>query len=595
MQVDTEPDSPEPGTSTGGVTSATTPATTSISTTKRKFEYRSPFELATERDCNGHGQVVETCITRCSMMSALVKGLACLECMSPSLKIRAVSHRLGVVSAYETWCTACNTVINSTLSSDRLDSSTAGNAPFVVVRQAVAATMDMGVGHAGLTKLCRFLDMVPMSHATYDKHMLAVTYANKRVVTRVLDDAATTVRRVYHEIDPSLQEDAVIDLVVSFDGSWMTRGHKSAYGIGCVIDTVTGLCVDLAVFSQYCQRCSYARRRFGGRDSDEFRNWFATHCNECNRNFDGKSGAMEAAAAEMLWERSVDRHGFQYTTIVSDGDAKTYKHLCERRVYGDVVLKKEECINHVAKRLGTALRKLASSGKKAGVVLGGRGHGKLTQATIVKLTAYYGKAVRAHPNDLDAMRDAVWATFDHATSTDERPQHDRCPVGADSWCFYQKALSTGQEPGPHRTNVGTPLAVDVAKPVREIYERLSHDDLLTRCLRGETQNPNESLHSKVWAKCPKTGFVCIHRVLSATCTAVAEFNVGVAATMRHQCEIMGVAPGQQLLASAEKTDARRLRQAEHQVEASTKEARRARRVARAAEAQSTADYAAGSF
>ena len=309
---------------------------------------------------------------------------------------------------------------------------------------------------------------------------------------------------------------------MSFDGSWMTRGHKSAYGIGCVIDTVTGLCVDLAVFSLYCQRCSYARRRFGGRETQDFKDWFETHSNECNRNFDGTSGGMEAAAAEMLWERSVERHGFRYTTIVSDGDAKTFKHLCDRRVYGDVELKKEECINHVAKRLGTALRKLASSGKKAGVVLGGRGHGRLTQATIMKLTAYYGKAVRAHPNDLDAMRDAVWATFYHATSTDEKPQHDRCPVGADSWCFYQKALATGQTPGPHRTNVGTPLSVDVAKPVKEVYERLSHDDLLTRCLCGQTQNPNESLHSKVWAKCPKTGFVCVHRVLSATCAAVAD-------------------------------------------------------------------------
>ena len=155
----------------------------------------------------------------------------------------------------------------------------------------------------------------------------------------------------------------------------------------------------------------------------------------------------------------------------------------------------------------------------------------------MKLTAYYGKALRAHPNDLDDMRDAVWATFYHATSTDEKPQHDRCPVGADSWCFYQKALATGQTPGPHRTNVGTPLSVDVAKPVKEVYERLSHDDLITRCLRGQTQNPNESLHSKVWAKCPKTGF---HRVLSATCAVVAEFNVGVAATMRHMCEVMGI-------------------------------------------------------
>ena len=92
---------------------------------------------------------------------------------------------------------------------------------------------------------------------------------------------------------------------------------------------------------------------------------------------------------------------------------------------------------------------MASSGKKTGIVLGGRGHGKLTQAAIIKYTAYYGKAVRAHPNNLDAMRDAVRATFYHAICTDETPQHDRCPVGDDSWCFYQKALATGQETGPH--------------------------------------------------------------------------------------------------------------------------------------------------
>ena len=94
------------------------------------------------------------------------------------------------------------------------------------------------------------------------------------------------------------------------------------------------------------------------------------------------------------------------------------------------------------------------------------------------------------------------------------------------------ALATGQTLVPHRTKVHTALSDEIAKPVSEVYEQVSQDDLLTRCLRGQTQNPNESLHSKVWAKCQKTGFVCVHRVLSATCAAVAEFNVGVAATIR---------------------------------------------------------------
>ena len=117
-----------------------------------------------------------------------------------------------MVCCLETFCTECGTVLNSTLSSDRLDNSTAGNVPFVVSRQVVAATMDMGVGHAGLVKLCRFLDMEPMHHSSYNKHMLAVSEANREVVTRLMDDAAVTIRRAYRDLEPSISEGDVIDL-----------------------------------------------------------------------------------------------------------------------------------------------------------------------------------------------------------------------------------------------------------------------------------------------------------------------------------------------------------------------------------------------
>ena len=55
--------------------------------------------------------------------------------------------------------------------------------------------------------------------------------------------------------------------------------------------------------------------------------WPEMHGEECNRNFDGSSGGMKATAAEVLWERSVERHRFRHTAILSDGDAKTYKHF----------------------------------------------------------------------------------------------------------------------------------------------------------------------------------------------------------------------------------------------------------------------------
>ena len=215
---------------------------------------------------------------------------------------------------------------------------------------------------------------------------------------------------MYKELDPILDESGEMDLMVSFDGSWMTRGHSSLYGIGCIVEVVTGLVIDFTILSLYCQSCACAASHYGGRDTDGFKKWFEGH-NDCTVNYTGSSNAMEKTAAEILWKNSVDKHGFRYTSVLSDGDASTYKHLCGLNVYSeDVAITKEECVNHVAKRMGTALRNLAKDTKKSGVTLGGRGYGKLTQAAITRLTSYYGRAIRSCTGNKDAMRSAVFAS-----------------------------------------------------------------------------------------------------------------------------------------------------------------------------------------
>ncbi|GFV66922.1 hypothetical protein TNCV_162091 [Trichonephila clavipes] len=56
-------------------------------------------------------------------------------------------------------------------------------------------------------------------------------------------------------------------------------------------------------------------------------------------------------AAAKIWSRS-EACGFRYTTLLSDGDAKTHKFLNSLKIYGpDVEILKEECINHVSKSL----------------------------------------------------------------------------------------------------------------------------------------------------------------------------------------------------------------------------------------------------
>lgn len=111
--------------------------------------------------------------------------------------------------------------------------------------------------------------------------------------------------------------------------------------------------------------------------------WFEDHKPKCSKNFSGSSGAMEVEAAKVMWGRSDILHQLRYTTLVSDGDAKTFSALTEIRPYGTLDIKKQECINHVAKRLNTALRNLVNTENKRGVRLGGAGLGNLTQVISI--------------------------------------------------------------------------------------------------------------------------------------------------------------------------------------------------------------------
>lgn len=43
---------------------------------------------------------------------------------------------------------------------------------------------------------------------------------------------------------------------------------------------------------------------------------------------------MEVEAARVLWRRSVGDYGLCYTTLLSDGDAKTFTELLKIKPYG---------------------------------------------------------------------------------------------------------------------------------------------------------------------------------------------------------------------------------------------------------------------
>ena len=477
-------------------------------------------------------------------LNSLIEKLACSVCKNNNLVVNADGF-MGFACKLNVKCITCEATISSNFSSTRVDSEKTVRPPFDVNSRIIHAFSSFGRGYNATEKFFAALNMKRISSRAYNMHIQYLKDASDASINTGLLQARQEVRKVHSmEMNNDDNDDKPIDIAVSFDGSWHKRGHTSLYGLGCVIELTTGYVIDYEVLSKYCRACSMTEKELGA-DSPEFAIWQEGHAKDCQKNYEDSSPAMEMKAAEILWKRSM-QYGFRYTTLLSDGDAKTYNHILQLKIYGpSVEIKKEECINHVSKRLGTGLRQTVKDWKARGVTLSGRAHGSLTEVTIKKLTKYYHNAIKNNLHDVQSMKTAIYATLYHGSSTDEKPFHMKCPTGASSWCFFNRAIAEKRKPGSHKENVHTPINVTVLQKILPVYQRMASTSLLERCLLGRTQNSNECLHSKIWSKCPNEIWVSKRKLDIAAAETISEVIVGCNQTQQNKLMEAGISPGQE--------------------------------------------------
>ena len=74
--------------------------------------------------------------------------------------------------------------------------------------------------------------------------------------------------------------------------------------------------------------------------------------------------AMEKEGVLEMYRRSVQLHNIFYDPFIGDGDSSTYQSVVKEAIYGPwKTVRKEECINHVAKRMGCRSRSIVSDFK----------------------------------------------------------------------------------------------------------------------------------------------------------------------------------------------------------------------------------------
>lgn len=461
-----------------------------------------------------------------SMWSNLLQKVPCSDCHL--YKLNVLKHNsFGFSSKLELVCESCTKSYGYAYTSDR----EAPTNKFDINSKLAAAFLSFGKGHAALENFSKILGTPCMDRKTFATNLEDLFKKSEATTVEMLRVSREIVREANLDMDQSKLHDNILDITVSYDGTWHKRGHTSLYGIGIVIDVVTNLVVDFHVLSKYCHECKITAKNLG-ESSPEFHIWKSSHAETCQKNFDGSSASMEMHAAHILWKRSVTDCGMRYTSVLCDGDAKTFQYLNEKKVYGkDVDIKKEECVNHVSKRLGTALRNKVKEWRTKGVTLGGKKQGSLTEATIVKLQNFYRKGIVDNAPDVVKMKSSIFATLFHCMSTDAKPMHSKCPEGEFSWCFYNRAKASNKAQQMHKS-MKTRLSEVVVEKIMPVYQRLASNEILQRCVSGKTQNANEALHSCIWRKCSKDVFVSKKRLELAVRTTVKEHNLGYVESLK---------------------------------------------------------------
>ena len=415
----------------------------------------------------------------------------------------------------------------------------------------------------------------------------------------MLQTSAEIVRSAY---DKDKNDDSPLDIAVSFDNTWMTHSHTSLIGLGTVIEVRTGLVLDVHVVSKFGQTCATTGAIKLKGCKAHYDKWLENHRKEgCSVNYEGASGMMEPECAEVMWKRSVSLHNMRYTTMVGDGDSKAYDTVCDKKPYGDgVLIEKEECMNHISKRLGSALRNLVSDMSKKGVTLGGRKPGSLTANKIRTLGIYFARAIRSN-STAEGMKTAILASLHHCYSTDDHPRHMYCPSGESSWCFYKKDIANHKYPGGHANRIHNALDYDrLHKYLEPIYNRLTDPKLLKRCELHSTQNANESLHNSIWSRCSKSKFHSVEKVTFAATISISEFNFGTLYLPR-QSSFLGTSFGNHSKRLSQAKSLKRLKRTQDVISGNNKKRKQKRKeAARKAEEECLQEhghvgYAAGQF
>ena len=289
-------------------------------------------------------------------------------------------------------------------SKELINESRGRNSFDINIRTSIAFRVgEIGRGFEAIKNFSRCMNIEPYNNKTYYD-------INKLLFDAYNDVAKESIRKAASDVNQlcSQKVNNYGLCRVLADGTWQKRAHESLNGNVTLISN--GKCIDNEVPSKYSRGCQMWH---GKKRTAEYDSWFSEH--DCQANHDKSSGAMEAAGAVAIFNRSIKRNKLIYHEYPGDGDTSSFEEVLDSKPYEsyDIEPSNLECVGHIQKRLGTRLRNkvkeynTANKKKKNGILRDRRtlsGKRKLTEKVINSMQNYYGLAIRNNKNQLFNMK-----------------------------------------------------------------------------------------------------------------------------------------------------------------------------------------------
>ena len=111
----------------------------------------------------------------------------------------------------------------------------------------------MGQGYMGIEKFTALMNIPkPFTVNVYNKIVDQIATATEEVAQETIEEAVESIR----EMKGSTNDEEIIDIGVSLDGTWQRRGFSSNNGVVAALSIDTGKVVDIEVMSKVCKACT---------------------------------------------------------------------------------------------------------------------------------------------------------------------------------------------------------------------------------------------------------------------------------------------------------------------------------------------------